>query len=109
MSLKTHKIALHVNAGQRAWFVQQCGYARFAYNAALTDFKAGLDADVYCSFQDLNNRFNKRKKDYDWTAEQDQRAALHGVRNLSDAVTRWQQKQNRFPKFKKKGVVNLIP
>ena len=103
MSLKAHKIALRVNAGQRAWFAQQCGYARFAYNTALSDFKAGLDDGVFRSFFDLNNRWNQRKKAYDWTSAQDQRAALYGVQNLSDAVTRWKQKQNRFPKFKKRG------
>ena len=103
MALKAHKIALRVNAGQRAWFAQQCGYARFAYNAALSDFKAGLDDGVFRSFFDLNKRWNQRKKEDDWTSDQDQRAALHGVRNLSDAVKRWKQGQNQFPKFKKRG------
>ena len=56
MAYKSHKIALRVNAGQRAWFAQQCGYARFAYNWALSDFKAGLDAGIFPSFIDLNNR-----------------------------------------------------
>ena len=103
MALKTHKIALRASGVQVAWFAQQCGYARFAFNSALADFKAGLAEGVFLSFIDLNNRWNQRKKEYDWTSAQDQRAALHGVRNLSDAVTRWQKKQNRFPKFKKRG------
>ena len=103
MAYKAHKIALRANTAQRLWFAQQCGCARFAYNQALSDFKAGLDTDAFRSFIDLNNRFNKRKKEYDWTSAQDQCAALHGVRNLSDAVSRWKQGQNRFPKFKKKG------
>ena len=58
---------------------------------------------MFRSFIDLNNRWNQRKKELDWAGEQDQRAALHGVKNLSDAVNRWQKKQNRFPKFKKRG------
>ena len=103
MALKAHKIALRPNMAQRSWFAQQCGYARFAFNSALADFKAGLDNGVFRSFIDLNNRWNQRKKSIDWTAEQDQRAALHGVRNLSDAVTRWRRKQNRFPRFKRRG------
>ncbi len=37
--LKTHKIALNPNNIQRRWFTQQGGYARFAYNHALADFK----------------------------------------------------------------------
>ena len=103
MAFKAHKIALRPTATQIAWFHQQCGYARFAFNSALADFKAGLSEGVFRSFIDLNNRWNQRKKDLDWTREQDQRAALHGVKNLSAAVSRWQQKQNRFPKFKKRG------
>ena len=39
MPLKTHKIALDPNNKHRAWFAQQCGYARFAYNHALADWK----------------------------------------------------------------------
>lgn len=103
MTLKSHKIALRPTASQKAWFAQQCGYARFAYNAALSDFKSGLaDAD-FRSFIDLNNRFNKRKREFDWTKGMDQRAALYAIRNLSEGVKRWKDKLNGFPKFKKRG------
>ncbi len=103
MALKAHKIALCPTDAQVAWFQQQCGYARYAYNSALADFKAGLSDGVFRSFIELNNRWNQRKKELDWAGDQDQRAALHGVKNLSDAVRRWQKKQNGFPKFKKRG------
>ena len=103
MALKTHKIALRPTDAQRQWFAQQCGYARYAYNAALADFKKGLFDSEFRSFIDLNNRWNQAKKALNWTGAQDQRAALYGVRNLSDAVNRWKKKQNRFPKFKKRG------
>ena len=46
---KTHKIALDPNNKQRRWFAQQCGYARFAYNHALADFKSELDKDNFGS------------------------------------------------------------
>ena len=88
MAFKSHKIALRPTATQIAWFHQQCGYARFAFNSALADFKAGLSEGVFRGFIALNNRWNQRKKDLDWAREQDQRAALHGVKNLSDAVRR---------------------
>ena len=103
MSLKSHKIALRPTDAQRAWFSSQCGYARFAYNTALADFKTGLASDDFRSFIDLNNRFNQRKKVYDWTTEQDQRAALYAIRHLSEGVQRWKDKINEFPKFKKRG------
>ena len=102
MALKSHKIALHPTNTQKTWFAQQCGYARFAYNAALSDFKAGLDADDWRSFIDLNNRFNQAKKTFDWTKGMDQRAALYGIRNLTEGIKRWKNKLNGFPKFKKR-------
>ncbi len=103
MALKSHKIALRPTDAQRQWFAQQCGYARFAYNAALSDFKSGLELDDWRSFIDLNNRFNQSKKAFDWTKAMDQRAALYAIRNLSEGVKRWKDKLNGFPKFKKRG------
>ena len=103
MALKSHKIALRPTEAQKAWFAQQCGYARFAYNVALADFKASLDDNDWRSFIDLNNRFNKAKKAFDWAKGMDQRAALYGIKNLSEGVKRWKDKINRFPRFKKRG------
>ena len=103
MALRSHKIALRPTDTQKAWFLQQCGYARFAYNAALSDFKAGLDEDDWRSFIDLNNRFNKAKKAFDWIKGMDQRVALYSIKNLSEGVRRWKDKLNGFPKFKKRG------
>ena len=68
---KTHKIALNPNKKQRAWFAQQCGYARFAYNHALSNFKANLDNDTFLSTWTLNNQFNKSKKDIERTYQCD--------------------------------------
>ncbi len=82
MSYRTHKIALDPTYKQRLWFSSQCGYARFAYNSALSDFKTGLNNDIFHSWQALNVNFNKRKKSYEWTASQDQRAALYAIKNL---------------------------
>ena len=106
MPYKTHKIALRPNAEQESWFFSQCGYARFAFNAALSDFRCGLEMDEWRSFIDLNNRFNKAKKAFDWTKGMDQRAALYGIKNLSEGVKRWKDKLNRFPKYKKRGSRN---
>ena len=104
MPHKTHKIALDPNNKQRNWFAQQCGYARFAYNHALSDFKTGLDNDNFQSWQTLNNNFNKTKKEYNWTGSQDQRAALYAIQNLGQGIANWISKRAKFPKFKKRGV-----
>ncbi len=103
MSYKTHKITLDPTCKQKRWFSSQCGYARFAYNAALSDFKVGLDRDNFQSWRTLNVNFNKRKKSYDWTYSQDQRAALYAIRNLGQAAANWVSKRAKFPKFKGRG------
>ena len=101
--IKTHKIALRPNREQIAWFYQQCGYARFAYNNALSDFKAGLSDGGFRSEIDLNNRWNKRKHEHDWVKAQDQRAGLYAIKHLGRAIDNWKAKRAKFPKFKKRG------
>ena len=103
MPYKTHKIALDPTFKQRRWFAQQCGYARFAYNHALADFKSGLNQDNFQSWKTLNVIFNKKKRDYDWAKTQDQRAALYAIKNLGQAVSNWVSKRAKFPKFKGRG------
>ena len=103
MPCKTHKITLDPTFNQRRWFSQQCGYVRFAYNQALSDFKAGLDQDNFQSWRTLNNNFNQKKKDYDWTSSQDQRAALYAIKNLGQGIANWVSKRAKFPKFKGRG------
>ena len=101
--IKTHKIALRPNREHVAWFYQQCGYAKFAYNSALSDFKAELASDNFLSMYDLNKRFNHKKKAFDWTKSQDQRAAMYAVHNLGDAIDNWKAKRAKFPRLKKRG------
>lgn len=101
--IRTHKITLRPNEVQRAWFAQQCGYAKFAYNQALFDFKAELSSDNFLSMFDLNKRFNEKKKTFDWTKSQDQRAAMYAVHHLGVAIENWRAKRAKFPRFKKRG------
>ena len=101
--IKTHKIALRPDRVQIAWFYQQCGYAKFAYNSALSDFKTELASDNFLSMYDLNKRFNEKKKAFDWTKAQDQRAAMYAVHNLGAAIDNWKAKRAKFPRLKKRG------
>lgn len=104
MTYKTHKIALRPNSIQERWFHSQCGYARFTYNNALSDFKAGLAEGDYRSEITLNNRWNARKKSYgEWIKKQDQRAGLYAIKGLANGIKRWRNKINKFPKYKKRG------
>ena len=102
--LKTHKIALNPNNKQRRWFTQQCGYARFAYNHALADFKAELNDDNFLSAAALNKRFNVAKLQHAWTKDMDQVVANKSIfDNLSAAIANWVSKRAKFPKFKGRG------
>ena len=101
--IKTQKIALRPDRAQIAWFYQQCGYAKFAYNSAASDFKAELSVGIFLSMYDLNKRFNEKKKAYDWTLAQDQRAAMYAVHNLGRAIDNWKAKRAKFPRLKKRG------
>ena len=101
--IKTHKIALDPNKDQIAWFYQQCGYAKFAYNSAVSDFKTALSADTFLSKNQLAKRFNQKKKAYDWTQAQDQRAAKYSIDHLGCAIDNWRAKRAKFPKLKKRG------
>lgn len=101
---KSQKIALDVNNQQRNWFAQQCGYARFAYNYALADFKSALAKDNFLSASELNKRFNVAKKEYAWTKSQDQVVANKSIfGNLASAISHWVSKRSHFPKFKHRG------
>lgn len=101
---KSQKIALDVNNKQRSWFVQQCGYARFAYNHALSDFKSELAKGNFLSAIELNKRFNKAKKEHEWTKTQDQVVTNKSIfGNLNAAITNWIKKRSKFPKFKRRG------
>ena len=103
MALKSHKITLRASNKQCAWFSAQCGYARFAYNYALSDFKEGLSKEEWRSRIELNNRFNAVKYEkFQWCKSFDQRAAVYGIIHLGDAIKYWKSGQNNFPKYKKR-------
>ena len=101
MAQRAQKIALKPNKEQLELFNKHCGYARVAYNAAHSDFTAGLQNDTWHSVYELKRQFNVRKRDvFEWCDELSQNASKNAIHNFHDAVTRWQNKQNKFPKRK---------
>ena len=103
MELRTQKIALKPNNKQSTLMAQHCGYARVAFNFALSSFKAGLDAGEWQSLYDIKREFNAVKRErFDWCSALSQHASKNAIHNFSDAVNRWKKKQNRFPVFKKR-------
>ena len=47
--IRSHRICLKPTAEQESLFLQHAGFARFAYNWAVGEFKAGLDVGEWLS------------------------------------------------------------
>ena len=97
---RAHKIALAPTPEQEVRFGQHAGYARFAYNWALGEFKAGLEVGEWLSDRTLRPRWNVVKKFMaPWDAEpvsRTQRSMRSG--DLGQAATSWQD----FTHFKRR-------
>ena len=77
---KTHRVALQPTPEQESLFGQHAGYARFAYNWAVGEFKAGLDVGEWLSEKTLRPRWNKVKHMIaPWAADMSQNAAKYAV------------------------------
>ena len=100
---RSQQIELNPNNKQSTLMAQHAGYARVAYNFALSSLKQGLDNDEWRSYVDIKREFNAVKRDkFDWCSELSQNASKNAIHNLGDAVTRWKKGQNSFPTYKKR-------
>ena len=112
---RAHRIALRPTPEQESLFGQHAGYARFAYNWALGEFKAGLDVGEWLSDRSLRPRWNKVKRLIaPWAAVLSQNAAKYAVIDLGQAVDNWSAYRKRlktgqpagrpigFPRFKRR-------
>ena len=82
---------------------QHAGYARVAYNFAVSSFQTGLDNDEWRSYVDIKREFNAVKYDkFQWCAELSQNASKNAIHHFGDAVTRWKKGQNSFPTYKRR-------
>ena len=90
--LKSHRIALGPTADQALQFGQHAGYARFAYNWALDEFRAGLEVGERVSERTLRPRWNRVKGMIaPWGTELSQNAAKYAIFGLQiarDALAR---------------------
>ena len=110
-----HRIALLPAPEQEAAFGQHAGYARFAYNWAVGEFKAGLDVGEWLSERTLRPRWN-RVKDIiaPWCRGLSQNAAKYAVIDFGQAADAWGAYRRRvkagqpagrragFPRFKRR-------
>ena len=59
MMKRSHRVALKPTPEQEALFGQHAGYARFAYNWALGEFRAGLEVGEWLSERTLRPRLER--------------------------------------------------
>ena len=102
--IRSHKIRLTPNNVQASLLAQHCGFARFAYNHALADFKSGLDEGEWRGDRTLRPRWNAEKDTLaPWCRTLSQYAAKNAIINLGRAIQAFGANRARFPSFKKKG------
>ena len=92
--LRSQMIELNPNNKQSTLLAQHAGYARVAYNFALSSYKAGQDKGKLRSFMDIKREFNTVKRDmFPWSSELSQNASKNAIHNFGDAIKRWRSKQ----------------
>ena len=111
-----HKIALNPTRSQERLLWEHVGYARFAANRAIEDFREGLADGEWRNDKTLHPRWNASKAELaPWATHLSQNAAKNAIRNIGKAVSRWgeyrrAQREGRparyvgFPRWRKRGV-----
>ena len=112
---RSHRIALKPTPGQETLFGQHAGYARFAYNWAVGEFRTGLEVGEWLTERTLRPRWNKVKGMIaPWGAELSQNAGKYAVIDLGQAAGGWGEYHRKvkagqrsgrrvgFPRFKRR-------
>ena len=112
---RSHRVALKPTPEQEALFGQHTGYARFAYNWALGEFRAGLDVGEWLAERTLRPRWNRIKGMIaPWGLELSQNAAKYAIIDFGQAAASWGEYRQKvkagqrpgrrvgFPRFKRR-------
>ena len=77
---------------------QHAGYARVAFNFALSSFKVGLDQDEWRSHIDIKREFNAVKYDkFDWCEDLSQNASKNAIHNLGGRSNTLEKRTKQVP------------
>ena len=88
--IRSHRICLKPTAEQESLFLQHAGFARFAYNWAVGEFKAGLDVGEWLSERTLRPRWNKVKGMIaPWARPLSQNPAKYAIIDFGQAADTW--------------------
>ena len=87
---RAHRIALKPTPQQEILFGQHAGYARFSYNWALGEFKAGLEVGEWLAERTLRPRWNKVKGMIaPWGTDLSQNAAKYAIIDFGQSAEDW--------------------
>ena len=113
--IRSHRICLKPTPEQESLFGQHAGYARFAYNWTVGEFKAGLDVGEWLSEKTLRPRWNKIKHLIaPWARPLSQNAAKYAIIDFGQAAEAWgtyrkalkagkrPARRTGFPRFKRR-------
>ena len=112
--IKTHKVCLATNNAEATLLSRHQGYARFAFNHALADFREGQAAGEWRGEKTLRPRFNAVKRTLaPWSASLSQNAGKYAIVELGQAIDAFgsyrkavragkKVKQVGFPRFRKR-------
>ena len=111
----SHRIALKPTPEQEVLFGQHAGYARFAYNWAAGEFRAGLDVGEWLSERTLRPRWNRVKGMIaPWGTDLSQNTAKYAIIDLGHAAEAWGEYRRKvkagerpgrrvgFPRYKRR-------
>lgn len=100
-----HVIKIYPTQRQEKFFRQSCGVARFSFNWALNKwnelYAQGEKPSAYSLIKLLNS---VKRTEFVWMQETGKCAQQYAIHNLESAFKAFFKKQNKYPKFKKKGI-----
>ena len=112
---RAHRVALKPTAEQETLFGQHAGYARFAYNWAIAEFRAGLEVGEWLTDRTLRPRWNRVKGMVaPWGTDLSQNAAKYAIIDFGQAAESWGAYRRRlksvgasgrkvgFPRYKRR-------
>jgi putative transposase len=101
---RTHKTRIYPNNEQETILLKHCGCTRLAYNACLAKWNSDYEQGTKHNYYSIKKWFNSIKKEqYPFVYEVSKWAIEASIQNLSAAFRKKYSKQNKHPKFHKKG------
>ena len=102
---RAHKIRLYPNNAQETILRQWCGVSRLAYNTCLDHWNTEYQAGNKPNYYSIKKWFNSIKHEmFPFISVASKWVSEAAIKDMSDAYIRFFKKQNKHPRFHKKGI-----